>query len=546
MSARKDWDVKPVTRKYNGKVRKLWRAIWFDPKSTNKDHKGRKDFATQKEAGDHARKMFELVNRKIDTAGQKLTFTEAFEDYAKGPGRKLSLDSLHGYQGMAARHILPAIGMKTLGELHADPYPMQQLIFDLEDTGLTGTPGAVAKIMRLTWRWAVKRNWVPHNPITGDRCLELKDRPKRKKKVLMTDKQAAALLRAASEREPWERETTFRVKAPIAYLVLFTNLRRAEIAASRWPDYDLEGCVLDLSHNWSRKEGLKTTMKSDAGEREIPLAIELVQVLTLYRKWQERQGWDARDGFALRNEEGGPEDMINRDMLAKRWANLCDQASRLPGGEGLICRYVKSPSSKYPRPVATFSLHKMRHRHISGMARRGLKLLKLQTMAGHANAKTTEGYIHLSPLDTEIVLANQAHAAEMHDGIELPVLLGATTLSPAQAALADEAMAMKAAGVPRQEIAEHFGKTMVAIDKHIRRRKEELGYDLRSQKQIARENRQLAIQDKTRLHERVMELFAAGATVDEVTKQTGVARSTAHRWSQGGGYLNRGGGYLKP
>ncbi|MCP4895674.1 MAG: tyrosine-type recombinase/integrase [bacterium] len=150
----------------------------------------------------------------------------------------------------------------------------------------------------------------------------------------------------------------------VVYLMLFCGLRSSEVLSLRTSDVDVLDRRLRIHGKGNR-------------ERMLPLPEELLQVLNDYIRLERPS--DAMDGplFVV--------------LQGKRRGHPMTTA-----GLRSLFRYRRG---RFSGTLANANAHRFRHTFGADMARAGVKLPVLQRMMGHADAKMTLQYIHLSMAD---------------------------------------------------------------------------------------------------------------------------------------------------
>jgi site-specific recombinase XerD len=161
----------------------------------------------------------------------------------------------------------------------------------------------------------------------------------------------------------------------IVYLMLFCGLRSREVLGLRTSDVNIFDRRLRVHGKGGR-------------ERMLPLPEGLLQVLTDYSRLERPS--EAVDGplFVV--------------LQGKRRGHPMTAA-----GLRSLFRYRRG---RFSETLANANAHRFRHTFGADMARSGVRLPVLQRMMGHADAKTTLQYIHLSMADI---------AAEYHRAVEV-------------------------------------------------------------------------------------------------------------------------------
>jgi len=229
---------------------------------------------------------------------------------------------------------------------------------------------------------AQERGLVVQNVLRGlrsnrrgkDRSKAIDRRRKGKLKIgvdIPTPDEIRTLIAALDQHPRWR---------PLLLTAIFTGLRASELRGLRWADLDFKRGELRVHQRADRYNKIGSP-KSDAGERTVPLAPMLINVLRTWKLARPKGDLD----LVFPNGEGGIEDYSN---IAKRGVRPIMIAA------GIV---TKSGKAKY-------SLHSLRHFYASWCINRrvdgGLELpLKVvQSRLGHASIQmTADRYGHLFP-----------------------------------------------------------------------------------------------------------------------------------------------------
>lgn len=248
-----------------------------------------------------------------------------------------------GAESIAKNHLLPMLGTKHLDEITTSD--VQALKGKLSEKG-PKTVNNVLSVLSRALRCAVDWDVIKAVPCKF------------------------GLLRVTSkEKEFYEVEVYRRLVQAASYhrtvhlLVLLAGsagLRRGELIALRWSDIDFERKQLHVrTAVWRR---IEDDPKGNRG-RSLPLTEELLLALKAHRNLRERVL------YTDRGEELSNRAIRNMFARAQRRANLEDN-----GG-----------------------VHILRHTFCSHLAIAGVPAKAIQELAGHADLKTTLGYMHLAP-----------------------------------------------------------------------------------------------------------------------------------------------------
>jgi integrase len=171
-----------------------------------------------------------------------------------------------------------------------------------------------------------------------------------------------------------------KCSASIHLMVLLAGsagLRRGEIIALKWTDIDLARKTMRVDRAFWRK--VEDSPKGGRG-RPLPLTQELVDALKAHRHLRER---------VLYSEKG----RVLSNRTIRNWLVRAQRRAVLEANGGI---------------------HILRHTFCSHLAMAGVPAKAIQELAGHADLKTTQKYMHLSPANRSAAMAALAayHAAD--------------------------------------------------------------------------------------------------------------------------------------
>jgi len=155
-------------------------------------------------------------------------------------------------------------------------------------------------------------------------------------------------------------------------------MRRGEILACRWQDFDLDRKTATVRAALEETKGALRfkTPKSEAGVREISLPDIVVETLRAYRLQQQEQrlalglGRLTGDALVFARLDGAPQ---SPHALSKEWA-----AAAVSIG------------------LAGHTFHSLRHTHASQLVDAGVDVVKISKRLGHASPTITlDVYAHL-------------------------------------------------------------------------------------------------------------------------------------------------------
>lgn len=212
-------------------------------------------------------------------------------------------------------------------------------------------------LLSAMFEFARKRQWVIHNPAEGVDRLRVLQRDVR---ILNPDEIRRLLANAGSARN----RVLFRTAVE-------TGMRQGELLALRWDDVDLVNGWLKVRRSF--RKGYEDEPKSERSNRMIGLTPQLLSELGEWRLECPSPSDPSKPQLVFPNGAGHYElhgNLLHRDF----WPAL---------------RRAGLPRIRF---------HDLRHTLVSLLLESGTPILRVQAIAGHADAKTTMGiYGHLLP-----------------------------------------------------------------------------------------------------------------------------------------------------
>ena len=164
----------------------------------------------------------------------------------------------------------------------------------------------------------------------------------------------------------------------IVHLDLSTGMRRGELLALTWPDFDLDRGAVRVERSLEQtKAGLRVKEpKTEAGTRTITIPPATVEVMRAHkvRQLEQRmklgQGKPADDALVFPELDGSH---MDPDKLSKRWARACKALA-----------------------LSRIDFHGIRHTHASVLIAAKEDILKISRRLGHSKPSVTlDIYGHL-------------------------------------------------------------------------------------------------------------------------------------------------------
>lgn len=188
---------------------------------------------------------------------------------------------------------------------------VEQLVGVMVDQGKSKrTVGKTLGTLRSVFQFAMRKNVLKVNPAAG---VEARGRPARPRDALTTAELEA--IRAAIVDDPWEA----------CWMLTLAGLRRSELLALRWTDFDSDTGMLTISKSRGIFAG-EQPPKTARGARALPLDHERARLLRALKARQvEIYGAGAvSGGYICINEFGRP---MRPEDWSDRWRELCGKTT---------------------------------------------------------------------------------------------------------------------------------------------------------------------------------------------------------------------------
>lgn len=336
--------------------------------------------------------------------GEKITFEEFSErymnEYAKQHIEKATLSQ---YETLLRIHVIPAIGNLRLAKIQ--PAQLNKFYLSLSEKRKDGhTGGYSAKTIKHIhtlisgiYKLAVLWNIVSENP-----CTRVSPPKQKGGKTIkhFTLEQAEAFLESLNH--PFQIQVkghnrvddtgkSYHVDSYIQkrnlplqfkvffYLALFCGLRRGELIALEWSDFDFKEKTVNISKSSSLVNGkvITKTPKTESSNRIISVPESVMQLVRLYRKKQVKLRLKLGDAW-----EGD-------NYVFVQW-NGRQMYPSTPYGvfKDVIRRYnatMKDESKKLP----DIPLHGLRHTSATLLISKNVDIRTVAGRLGHAQTSTT-------------------------------------------------------------------------------------------------------------------------------------------------------------
>ncbi len=262
---------------------------------------------------------------------------------------EVSADTLKEYRTRIAR-VTPVIGHHRLAKLNKAHVQQLAAVLAERYPRSPRTRASTLVLLRSALRWAVP-DLIPHNPAEGVKG------PKSAKGDVddtLTASQAKAVLAAAEDSHG----------EAMIWLAVTYGLRLGELLGLRWSDIADDELTVRRS-----------TTKSDAGHRTVPLLPEAKAMLAKHRRSQRVT---ALDGAVFLSQHGRP---ASRTSAYRYW-----NAVLVKAGIPHLCRNCGSDE---PCSTSIRRFHSSRHTAATLLLEAGVPLEVVSAILGHANIQIT-------------------------------------------------------------------------------------------------------------------------------------------------------------
>jgi len=348
------------------------------------DGKRRRHFETVRgRKGDAQRRLTELLtslDKGVYTPPGKLTLADLLNQFLRGYVRtKCSPRTQDGYQMIAERHLIPALGHIPLRQL--SPQAIQSYYGKACERLSARTVHKHHRLLKESLKYGVRQGYLGRNP------CDLVDPPSWKAKMMrtLTPEESKDLLEIASDNKFY----------PVIYTAISSGLRQAELLGLRWRDIDLNLQSISVCQVLYKHQGVCEFKepKTEHSKRRVGMTAKLVDYLREYKG--ERESLSLHLGQLLKpddlvfsNADGQP---IDPSVLSHNFARIAKRA----GLKGV-------------------RFHDLRHTFASLTLLKGAKPKVISEALGHSSvAFTMDTYSH-------IIEGMQSEAMELLDQVLPP------------------------------------------------------------------------------------------------------------------------------
>lgn len=324
-----------------------------------------KYFDRLSEANKWLREMENQVDQGLTLRGLDLTLAEYFVSWLENKKGSVDETTIYDYGGYVKRDIVPLLGAIKLADLRPDQ--IQQLLGMKGQQGLqASTVLKIFNIINTALKQAVKLGIISRNP------ADSVERPRlQRKEMKVWDETQVMHFIATLTGTRWEA---------LFYMAVTTGLRRGEILALRWSDFDWVSRKLNIQRQIRTVKGKglqERPPKSAAGLRVVELGERDIEKLKKHVDIQQRM----------------------KELAGDRWK---ENGLIFPSTIGTFLSpwnyYTKFIEFSKKAGLPEIRLHDLRHTAATLMLKHDVHPKIVQERLGHADiAITLNTYSHVLP-----------------------------------------------------------------------------------------------------------------------------------------------------
>lgn len=372
----------PVYKAKNG----TWYAkLNYTDKQGQHRQKMKRGFAHKADAAIYARDFLAQATRQSSIG--KMPFDNFVAIFQQESAKR---QSEHSRQQIAYRlknHIYGAFSC-TLGEVSAAM--LQKWADDLLAAYALRTVRNLYTLMRSVFNYAERLYDLHPNPVS-----RLKAPTKREAKREMQFWTHEEFLRGL----PFVKDLKGRTALILLY---YSGLRKGELYALTWDDFDGEAIHVNKSLQRIRRQIVITPPKTPSSVRTVLLPRQAILALEVWRQIgrqrEETDGKREETGDKREETDGKKEETDDKNA-----ASSSMPAFIFPWSEHFIEKAIREAANG--AGIRRIRVHDLRHSHASYLISKGANIKLLSQRLGHANvAETLNTYSHMYPSDERAIV----------------------------------------------------------------------------------------------------------------------------------------------
>lgn len=336
------------------------------------------------------RTMEKEIERDLDDGirieSRNMTVNDMFDAYIADK-RELKEKTRISYRETYNRYVRKGIGERRITQVRFSE--IKRFYNDLiDEKGLN--PSSIKNvdaILHPVFQTAVRDGMIRLNPVSGA-IGEMKKSHKyqKQKRIALTLQEQEVFLQFMNQ------SPVYRKWLHIFVFMLGTGCRVGEVTGLTWADCDFKNNMLHIHNNMQYYRAEQdmhygfhlSTVKSEAGKRDIPMLSEVRRVLLKERQEQIKKGIISQvvDG-------------VGDYVFVKKNGNLYSKTDLNHALKNIICAYNERESrqeieeNREPFYLRHFSCHNLRHTFATRFCENETNIKVIQEIMGHTDIKTT-------------------------------------------------------------------------------------------------------------------------------------------------------------
>lgn len=285
----------------------------------------------------------------------KMTVKEYADKFIGFKSKQAKKDTIDSYKRQLDIHVLPEFGTLKLSDVRRDI--LREWIFDIAQDKATSTVKLIWSVTSAIFSQAYSDGYIDSDPTSGIKLP--KGKAKKETETFETKEQAKTFCDNLPD----------DICGKIMRFTMLTGLRSGEVRGLRWSDVSLSAKEIHIQRTLLN-DGSVDTVKTESGNRIVPLSAEAVSILSGIRADSSiiRLG-----GYVFCDDNGDP---ITVNKLI--WE---------------VNQTVKKCGADFPH----ITMHSLRHYFATTCANNGMTPKVLMSIMGHSNiAITLNLYAHTS------------------------------------------------------------------------------------------------------------------------------------------------------
>ncbi|AKG05560.1 site-specific integrase [Salimicrobium jeotgali] len=343
--------------------------LGIDPATGKRKQLTKSGFPTKKEAQRAVAQIEMQLEQNTYQPDRRFSFKEVYEEWWSIHSQTIKESTQAFVQSKVNRHILPRFGHLKIREI--SPTYCQRMINEIA-TEIKSVSDIKVQANQI-FKYALKMDYIAKNPMQHTVI------PKRDEGELVTK---------MDEKNFWNKHEVIHFLSTakeeldmrnylMFYLLIYTGIRKGELAALEWKDIDLEKRTMYINKTmfFKNKKEVIQTAKKKASIRSIRIDENTAALLRKWKlqqsEWLLERGINPETKYVLTRADGRP----------LRLAHPNDKLN------SLIDKHNLSP----------ITVHGFRHTHASLLFEAGATIKEVQERLGHRDIQTTMNvYAHVT------------------------------------------------------------------------------------------------------------------------------------------------------